>query len=82
MTSLTNPGNTSKNLYSFESGYVVPKDFSGICEIKNSICYYKDGPAVENADGSKEWYINNILYGENNDFNNNSWIHFQKTLIF
>ena len=43
MTSLTNPGNTSKNLYSFESGYVVPKDFSGICEIKNSICYYKDG---------------------------------------
>lgn len=41
-----------------------------------------DGPAIEKADGSKEWYLNDEQYGEDDDFTNESWKHFQKTLIF
>lgn len=40
-----------------------------------------NGPAVISID-SIEWWLNNIKYGTNNDFNNNSWIHFQKSLLF
>lgn len=41
-----------------------------------------DGPAVEHADGSKEWYLNDEKHGEDNDFTNESWILFQRTLLF
>jgi len=42
----------------------------------------KTGPAVEKYDGAKRWYLNDKLYGYNNDFNNISWFKFIKTLIF
>jgi len=48
----------------------------------NNQCHRIDGPAVERFNGHKEWWLNHILYGENNDFTNESWKHFQKTLIF
>jgi hypothetical protein len=160
MTSQSNLGNTSKNIYSFKSRYEVPKDFSGICqigEVYNRYWFFNgkehredgpaiewadgtkywyllgkrhrlDGPAVEYVDGTKEWWIDNQLhringpaieyasggkewvihgeyhridgpacewangdkewylndqrYGENNDFTTQSWIHFQRTLLF
>jgi len=41
-----------------------------------------DGPAIENADGTKGWYYHNKEYGTNNDFTNESWKHFQRTLLF
>jgi len=41
-----------------------------------------DGPAVERVDGTKEWWFNYELYGEDNDFTNESWILFQRTLLF
>jgi hypothetical protein len=41
-----------------------------------------DGPAIENESGYKEWYLDGKKHGENNDFTNESWKHFQRTLIF
>ena len=161
MNSLTNPGNTSKELYFFESRFDVPNNFSGICEIKAEIktkdwylngllhringpavewvngdkAWYihgklhridgpaierangkkewflngkrhrtdgpaveysdgskswfihgkrhrTDGPAIEHVEGDKAWYLNHQRYGINNDFNTQSWRHFQKTLLF
>ena len=40
------------------------------------------GPAVEYVNGEKDWYLNNILYGINDDFSYISWSKFVKTLIF
>ena len=57
----------------FEYGYDTPKDFTGVCKIlgDNSIRYYKndnlhreDGPAVECANGDKQWYINDEHHRE------------------
>jgi len=40
-----------------------------------------DGPAIEFA-GLKIWCLYNEEYGRNNDFNNQSWQYFQRTLLF
>ena len=135
MTSITNLGYTSKELYSFKTLYDVPKNFSGICQIDIYIYYYKDGkfhredgpasedsdgnkfwyiddelhrldgpaiefsggtkewyinghlhrtdgPAIERSDGHTHWYLNHQRYGINNEFTNESWKHFQRTLLF
>ena len=49
---------------------------------RNGKCHRKDGPAVEFANGKKEWHLNNKCYGYNNDFTDESWKRFVKTLIF
>ena len=41
-----------------------------------------DGPAIEYSDGRKYWYLNGKKYGRNNDFTNESWKQFQRTIIF
>ena len=41
-----------------------------------------DGPAVEKVNGEKAWYLNGEIHGTNNDFTNESWFHFQRTIIF
>ena len=42
----------------------------------------EDGPAVEGIGGDKEWYLSNKCYGYDDDFTNESWKKFVKTLIF
>ena len=49
---------------------------------KNGKYHREDGPAIEYATGDKEWWLNNKYYGYNNDFTNESWKRFIKTLIF
>ena len=49
---------------------------------KNGELHREDGPAIEYATGDKEWWLNNKYYGYNNDFTNESWKRFIKTLIF
>ncbi len=34
--------------------------FGNVCHIKNRKLHREDGPAIENADGSKEWYLNGL----------------------
>jgi len=56
------------NMKTFQTYDDVPKDFTGICEVKicNEIRHYKDGklhredgPAAVNTKGDKAWLINN-----------------------
>ena len=49
---------------------------------KNGKLHREEGPAVEWYNGEKEWWLNNKCYGFDNDFTNESWIKFVKTLIF
>jgi hypothetical protein len=49
---------------------------------KNGKPHREDGPAFEYKDGGKEWYINGEYKGSDNDFTNESWKYFQKTLLF
>ena len=49
---------------------------------KNGLRHRKDGPAVEYNNKDKEWYLNGKCYGDDDDFTNESWIRFVKTLIF
>ena len=49
---------------------------------KNGKLHRENGPACDYADAGKEWYLNDISYGINNQFTNESWIRFVKTLIF
>ena len=69
MTSLTNLGFTSKKLlsskHSYKSHTHIPRKFTGICTIGNTIRYYKNGllhciddAAIEDSDGNKFWYLN------------------------
>ena len=49
---------------------------------KSGGLHREEGPAVECVCGYKEWWSNDKRYGKNNDFNNESWQVFIKTLIF
>jgi len=49
---------------------------------KDGKLHREDGPAIEYIDGYLEWRFNDELYGVNNDFTNESWQRFIKTLIF
>ena len=49
---------------------------------KNGLRHRKDGPAIEYANGLRCWYLNDKCYGYDNDFTNESWYKFVKTLIF
>ena len=42
----------------------------------------EDGPAIEYPNGDKSWYLNDKKYGRNDDFTNESWSKFIKTLLF
>ena len=48
----------------------------------NNVLHREDGPAVEYANGDKEWWLKNKYYGSNNKFTNKFWKRFIKTLIF
>jgi hypothetical protein len=48
----------------------------------NDKLHRTDGPAIEEADGSKKWLLHGEKYGVDNDFTNESWKHFQRTLLF
>ena len=52
---------------------------------KNGKRHREDGPAFERSDefnDFKMWCLNDKSYGYNNDFTNDSWSKFVKTLIF
>lgn len=49
---------------------------------KNGMLHREDGSAIELANGLQHWHLNGKCYGVNNDFANESWIRFFKTLIF
>ena len=49
---------------------------------KNGKLHREDGPAVENPYNHKDWWLNGIHYGYGEDFTNESWKKFIKTLIF
>ena len=50
------------------------------CWYKNGELHREDGPAVEGT--FKAWWLDGKIYGINNDFTNESWKKFIKTLIF
>ena len=50
---------------------IIPENFTGIVEYggdkywyRNGKCHREDGPAVEYANGTKFWYLNDIEYTE------------------
>ena len=52
---------------------------------KNNNLHREDGPAIDwndNMEGNKEWYLDGKFYGYDNEFTNESWYKFVKTLIF
>ena len=49
---------------------------------KNGKIHREDGPAIQYSDGYKCWYLNDMHYGNNAEFTNESWKKFVKTLIF
>ena len=69
--------------YDFEE---IDTPFTGVVKDKeNTIVYYlngqyhrEDGPAIEFAGGSKEWWLNGKHHGYNDDYTNKSWIRFVK----
>ena len=48
----------------------------------NGELHREDSPASESFNGKKEWWLNDKEIGVNNDFTNESWKRFVKTLIF
>ena len=48
----------------------------------NNNLHREEGPACEYANGNKRWYLNHKCYGYNNDFTDESWKKFVKTIIF
>lgn len=64
-------------LYTLDNKFIkkvktVPDSFTGICRsslhtkrwLLNRLLHREDGPAVEYLDGTKEWWINNKQYTE------------------
>ena len=53
---------------------------------KHGELHREDGPAIEFSDefgnSEKQWWLKGKLYGSNDDFVNESWKKFIKTLIF
>jgi len=49
---------------------------------KNDLRHREDGPACEFPGKLKIWYLNDKCYGYNDDFTNESWQKFIKTIIF
>ena len=49
---------------------------------KSGKIHREDGPAIEHYSGTIEWFLNDRIYGIGNEFTNNSWKTFVKTLIF
>ena len=49
---------------------------------KNGLLHREDGPAIEKVSGYNSWNLNGKQYGIDNDFTNESWKKFIKTLIF
>lgn len=48
----------------------------------NDQLHREDGPAIEHANGNKDWFLNGTDYGRNEDFTNESWKKFVKLIIF
>lgn len=64
----------------------VPKDFTGACKIpngigndyeiyffKNGIYHREDGAAVIYSNGDKQWHYKGKFFGEDEEFNNETW---------
>ena len=49
---------------------------------KNGELHREEGPASEWNTGEKDWYLDGKCYGYDNEFTNESWLKFIKTLIF
>jgi len=69
-------------LYHREDGPAIEYSDGNRCWYLNGLYHREDGPAIEYSDGNRCWYLNNKKYGYNNDFTNESWKKFVKTLIF
>lgn len=48
----------------------------------NSKLHREDGPAIEYITGETDWCLNGEYYGYDDEFTNESWKRFIKTLIF
>lgn len=48
----------------------------------NGKAHREDGPAIEHPNGYKVWCLNGNHYGYNDDYTNESWIKFIKTIMF
>ena len=73
----------------YEEGFLHREDYPAVeydngnkYWFKNGMRHRENGPAIEHVDGSKEWWLNHERFGVNNDFTNESWKIFVKTLIF
>ena len=64
-----------------EDGPAVEFADGGKWWYKNGKIHREEGPAFE-RNGRKQWWLNNNFYGTNDDFTNESWQRFIKTLIF
>jgi len=83
-----------KRIYSYGTIYYLNNEFhredGPACEYHNgNKLWYQygklhraDGPAVDHIDGHKQWWLNDIYYGKNDEFTNESWQKFIKTIIF
>ena len=60
------------------NGYCYIEDY--LCHYKNNMLHSENGPALQDSSGYKEWWLNDNKYGENNDFNIQSWIYTSKNL--
>ena len=68
--------------YHRENGPAIEHPNGTKCWYKNGKIHREDGPAREYNDGEKHWWLNDQRYGSNNDFTNESWQKFIKTIIF
>ena len=48
----------------------------------NGEFHREDGPAIEHPNGYKAWCLNGNYYGYDDDYTNESWIKFIKTIMF
>ena len=65
-----------------EDGPAIERANGTKCWYKNGDCHREDGPAVECSNGNKIWVLRHTEYGRDNDFTNESWQKFIKTIIF
>ena len=65
-----------------EDGPAVEKANGTKYWCKNDKLHREDGPAVSYFNGNTSWYVNDNCFGYNDDFTNESWKFFIKTLIF
>ena len=65
-----------------EDGPAIEFSYGRVDWYKNGKLHREDGPAIEFLFGHKEQWLNDKCYGNDDNFTNESWKKFVKTLIF